>query len=97
MNHNQSAINAIDEEEMDIWERLEQIYTRQKMLLALCNGDPRGPLYAIPNHPDVLQLQFEFDTLSQDFFTLASRLPNRKYTRAAEQLQAIFRQVKEML
>jgi hypothetical protein len=97
MNRDLSTVNAVDEEEMDIWENLEQIYTRQKLLLALCNGDPRGPLYAIPDHPDVSQLQFEFDTLAQDFFALATKLPNRKYARAVEQLQAIFRQFKEML
>ncbi len=82
---------------MDIWENLDQIVSRQRMLLALCNGDPRGPLYAIPEHPDAAQLQFEFDTLAQDYFSLASRLPNRKFARAAEQMQAIFRPVKEMM
>ena len=97
MSHDLSAIDAVDEEEMDIWEHLDQIVMRQKMLLALCNGDPRGPLYAIPDHPDVLQLQFEFDALARDYFRLAARLPNRKFARAAEQMQAIFKPVKELL
>lgn len=97
MSRDLPAINIIDEEEMDIWEHLDQIVRQQKMLLALCNGDPRGPLYAIPNHPDVLQLQFEFDKLAQDYFSLAARLPNRKFARAAEQLQAAFRYAREML
>ncbi len=82
---------------MDVWKRLDQIVRRQKRLLTLCNGDPRGPLYAIPDHPDVLQLQFEFDTLAQDYFVLATRLPNRKFERTAEQRQSVFKPVKEMM
>ena len=97
MSRDLPTINTVNEEEMDIWEHLDQIVRRQRMLLALCNGDPRGPLYAIPEHPDVLQLQFEFDRLAQDYFSLATRLPNRKFARAAGQMQAIFRPIKEMM
>lgn len=93
------AVNTVtvDEEEMNIWEHLDQIVRRQKKLLALCSGDPRGPLYAIPDHPDVAQLQSEFDTLAQDYFVLARRLPNRKFARAAEQRQSVFKPIKEMM